>query len=238
MTTAPPLAEYRTKTQIVMDALTARIVSGELAPGARVVLRPIAEEFNCSEIPVREAVRALASAGMLELVPHGGARVTQLDGRQLIELTEVRGLLEPRATRSAGEAMPRPAIDGLYHQLEAMRGILDGKAHDDYSRLNREFHREILQHCPNRKLVATIHDLWDQAERARAVHRFFSGHIETSFRQHQQIVDAIAERRFDDLEDIARDHNRHGLEAVRRLAAEVDAEARQVGKGRRREISA
>lgn len=54
------------------------------------------DEFSYSEIPVREAVRSLTAEGLLEVVPHGGARETRLNGAAIVELTEVRG---PSASR-------------------------------------------------------------------------------------------------------------------------------------------
>lgn len=223
MPQTPTAAPYRTKTEIVMSALRERIVEGVLQPSERVLLRPLAVEFACSEIPVREAVRALSSEGLLELVPHGGARVTRLNAAETIELTEVRTLLEPRATRMAGEAMPAAGLAKLYGFLDAMRAVVDGRSNANYGSLNREFHRSLLAHCPNRRLASTINDLWDQSERTRAVHLMLPGHIATSIRQHEQIVAAIAERRFDDLEAVAVEHSRHGLNAVRQLAESAAA---------------
>lgn len=228
MTELQQANQYRTKSQIVLDAIRRRIISGALEPGARLTLRPIAEEFACSEIPVREAMRALASAGYVELVPHGGARVTELDGAQLVELTEVRSLLEPRATRLAAEAMPKEVVKELRDLLEAMRLVVEGRSDRDYGRLNREFHRRILECCPNAKLAETINELWDQADRGRMVHRFFAGHMRISLDQHERMFDAIVERDLDAVERFATVHSEHGLAAVRRLVGADAAEAEGV----------
>jgi DNA-binding GntR family transcriptional regulator len=209
---------YRTKTDIVLETLRTRIISGELVPGARLILREIGEEFACSDIPVREAMRALASEGLVAIVPHGGARVTELQADELIDLTETRSLLEPRATVSAGMAMPDAAVDALGQILEAMRAVAAGTSSEDYSRLNREFHRAILAHCPNRRLAALIDDLWGKAERGRLVHRIFRGHVTASMAQHEEIVAAIRARDEARLSAIADLHSAHGFAAVRRLA--------------------
>jgi DNA-binding GntR family transcriptional regulator len=209
---------YRTKTDIVLETLRARIISGELVPGARLILREIGEEFACSDIPVREAMRALASEGLVAIVPHGGARVTELQADELMELTETRSLLEPRATVLAGMAMPDAAVDALEQILEAMQAVAAGTSGEDYSRLNREFHRTILAHCPNRRLAALIEDLWGKAERGRLVHRIFRGHVDASLAQHAEIVSAIRARDAGRLAAIAELHSAHGFAAVRRLA--------------------
>lgn len=221
MTTAEPAVLYRTKAQIVVDALRSRVVEGILQPGDRVVLRPLADEFGCSEIPVREAVRSLAAEGLLEMVPHGGARVTRLNGAAVVELTEVRSLLEPTATRLAGEAISPEGLARLKRFLAAMAGLVERGNLEGYGALNREFHRTCLEYCPNSRLVGTINDLWDQSERARAVYVTLPGHAEISLDQHRAIVAAMEERRFDDLEKIAAQHALHGLNAVRRLALQM-----------------
>lgn len=216
---------YRTKAQIVLDTIRERIIAGVLRPGERLTLRPIAEEFSCSEIPVREAIRALESEGYVKLVPHGGARVAELDVGQLVELTEVRSLLEPRATRLAAEAIPAEALTAPVDLARQMREVATGSRDGDYGALNREFHRAILSWCPNLRLTATINELWDQADRGRAVHRFFPGHVRISLEHHDQLLDAIGQRDFERVEIIAKIHSEHGLSAVKRLAESARADS-------------
>lgn len=217
----PRLADYRTKTQIILDDVRARIVSGVLAPGERLIIRVVAEDFACSDIPVREALRTLESEGLVTIVPHGGARVTELNGEELLELTEARALLEPKATVRAAIDMEPSDVGLLHGVLERMRSPDVPGA--EYGRLNREFHRAILGHCPNRTIVALIEDLWARAERGRAVHRLFEGHRGTSIEHHDKIVRAIADRDLDALHAVCIAHAEHGVGAIRRLVEEDQA---------------
>lgn len=220
-----PLADYRTKTQIIVDTVRAQITSGEWAPGERLVIRTLAQGFDCSDIPVREALRTLASEGLVVIVPHGGARVSELDGRELVELTEARALIEPAATVAAAQAMPEGAVAVLRAMLDTMRRAKDELDDADYGRLNREFHHEILRHCPNRTLVGLIEDLWDRAERGRAVFRFFEGHKGTSLAQHEEIVRRIELQDFDGLKRVSERHSAHALAAIRRLVDDAQKSA-------------
>lgn len=236
MGASPEITAYRTKAQIVIDALRERIQSGDLAPGDRVVLRPLAEAFACSEIPVREAVRHLAAEGLIEMVPHGGARVALIDASEVIELTEIRARLEPHATRMAAEAMPPEAVATLRDHLVLMQAAMSGQSERSYSALNRDFHRAILAHCPNRRMDALINDLWNQSERGRVVHLLRPGHMAVSFEHHCRIVEAIAARQFDEVEELANLHSAHGVAAVRSLqemppAAVLGAAARSSAGG-------
>lgn len=217
-------ADYRTKTQILLDEMRARIISGELAPGKRLVIRALANEFECSDIPVREALRTLASEGLVTIVPHGGACVSKLDGRELIELTEARALLEPEATVAAARVMPASARQELRHLLEKMRGAASGGSYGDYGRLNREFHEAILKHCPNQMLSQLIEDLRGRAERGRAVHGVFDGHVDTSMAQHEEMVRCIIQGDEQALRVVCVAHAAHGLDAVHRLV-EADTKA-------------
>jgi DNA-binding GntR family transcriptional regulator len=224
--------EFRTKAQMVFEALRQRIASGLLEPGTRLLLRSVAEEFECSEIPVREAFRSLAAVGMVDLVPHGGAHVSVLRTEDLVELTEIRALLEPEATVTALPHLGAAALaqlERLAKEMEAAAARLDGVA---FGRLNRLFHGLIVDHCPNRKLAALINDVWERAERGRAVFRDDAFHLEESVRQHRALLAAIRARAMDDLRRRAEDHSRFGLEAVRRLAESYAASARPLAEER------
>jgi DNA-binding GntR family transcriptional regulator len=214
------LKHYRTKSQILQDDLRARIMAGELPPGTRLIIRALAETFQCSDIPVREALRALETEGLINIIPHGGARVSDLPGSELIELTEARSLLEHHATVEAARHMPKAEVALLKEHLAGMQRALRDHAASDYGKLNRRFHEAILVHCPNATLRTLISDLWDRAERGRAVHGLFEGHVDVSMRQHEEIVHCIANRDFERLHDVSVVHSAHGLNAVRRLVEE------------------
>ena len=70
------------------------VLDGTLAPGQRVPERFLTEQFGVSRTPLREAIRALASEGTLELLPNRGARVTKVSAKEIDELFEVMGVLE------------------------------------------------------------------------------------------------------------------------------------------------
>ncbi len=218
------MGEFKTKTEVIVEALRARIISGDLFPKQRLVIRGLANEFSCSDIPVREALRTLSSEGLVTNVPHGGSCVSALEGNELLELTETRSLLEPEATVAASRRMTPNSLRQLRDLLERLRDAADSGSGLEYGRLNREFHQTILAHCPNEILANTINSLWDRAERGRAVHGVFHGHVETSMVQHKQIVRHIVEHDEAALRAVCLEHSAHGLDAVRRFV-EMDRQA-------------
>jgi DNA-binding GntR family transcriptional regulator len=209
---------HRTKPQIVSDELRSRIIDGRLAPGQRIVLRQIASELGCSEIPIREALTSLASQGLIRLVPHGGTYVSDVDGQALLELSELRLLLEPAATCQAAAVMPVSALPKLFEMVEYMGNLAKQNDAAAYGLQNREFHETILAHCPNRRLAILITQTRDQAERGRAVYRL-PAHMDQSSEQHRQIVELIASRDIDKLHLVCVEHCRHVLVGMQSLLA-------------------
>jgi DNA-binding GntR family transcriptional regulator len=213
--------DYRTRSQVILEELRDRISTGTLAPGDRLLLKPISEEFGCSEIPVREALRALQSEGLITVIPHTGAFVSAPNIDELVELTEVRSILEPEATVAAAPHIDPQMIAKLREMLAEMRRLMKRNAAQDYGRLNRRFHTTILEQAPNQKLVALVKDLWGQADRGRMVYQKGPRFLDESMRQHTQIVDAIEARDFAGLRRIVVAHSQYGLNAVRSLAAQA-----------------
>lgn len=224
--------DYRTRAQVILEEMRDRISTGVLAPGARLLLKPISEEFGCSEIPVREALRALQAEGLITVIPHTGAFVSAPNIDELVELTEVRSILEPEATVAAAPYIDAVMIAKLRDMLAEMRTLGEQNAAQEYGRLNRRFHTFILDKTPNQKMAALVKDLWGQADRGRLVYKKGPGFLGESMRQHTEIVDAIECKDLARLREIVAAHSQYGLNAVRSLAAEaaLDSSATAVSK--------
>lgn len=217
--------EYRTRSQVILDELRDRISAGTLAPGDRLLLKPISEEFGCSEIPVREALRALQAEGYITVIPHAGAFVSAPDIDELVQLTEVRAILEPEATVAAAPFIDAQLQAQLRDMLAQMHRLIETGGSQEYGRLNRRFHGLILDRAPNPKMASLVKDLWGQADRGRLVYRKGPEFLVESVRQHADIVDAIARKDYAALRQTVVAHSQFGLNAVRSLAAQAAAAA-------------
>ncbi|MGD9864931.1 MAG: GntR family transcriptional regulator [Pseudodonghicola sp.] len=136
--------------------LADRIISGRIAPGARLRQDHIAAEFGASHVPVREAFRQLESQGLAESLPRRGVRVTSFDLAELREVAEMRAALESLALRHAAPNLT-PAL--LQEAEAATRAAETATDVREWEVANRRFHRLILTPCHMPRLLASIDDL-------------------------------------------------------------------------------
>ena len=154
-----PLARNVLSAQ-VKDRLLRWIIEGELPPGSRVIETRVARQLGTSQAPVREALRDLATLGLVEMHAFKGARVRQPAAAELIEAMEVRGELEAIAARQAARAIEPHTLTAMRTLIERMHACADeGDAHGQ-ALANSEFHTLVIGASGNR----TIQRLWEILE--------------------------------------------------------------------------
>lgn len=144
---------------IVQDYLRERITSGALVPGDRLKERDLAEETGISRVPIREAMRILASEGFVTLNPRRGAVVARLEPEDLDEIYEVREALEAlEAVLAARKASPDETVLMMSHVEASERALAAGdrRAADQ---ANVAFHALLVQMTHNEVLARTLEPL-------------------------------------------------------------------------------
>ncbi|MBN3931199.1 GntR family transcriptional regulator [Streptomyces verrucosisporus] len=175
----------------VAGALRTALVAGELRPGATYSAPALAAEYGVSATPVREAMLDLAREGLVEPVRNKGFRVTELSGRDLDELTEVRALIEvPTVARLAGTAA-RERLEALRPTAEetvvaARAGDLAGCLEAD-----RRFHLGLLALAGNARLVETVDDLRKRSRLHALAGNAEAGTLVASAREHTALLDLV-----------------------------------------------
>jgi DNA-binding GntR family transcriptional regulator len=144
----------------VKDRLLERILSGEYLPDSRIVETQVARELDTSQAPVREALRALAALGVVEITPFKGARVRRPSRREIVEAYAVRSALESLGARLAVPRLTGADLSELAGycnamQLAARAGDAHGVAESD-----ARFHGRILEIADNR----TLQTVWGSLE--------------------------------------------------------------------------
>lgn len=182
--------------------LAHRIIEGLLEPGTKLRQDHIAEEFETSHVPVREAFRRLEAQGLAISEPRRGVRVAAFDISEIREVAEMRAALEVLALRHAAPHLT-PAI--LHAAEEA---TLEGdKSRDvrEWEAANRRFHKLILHPCAMPRLLATIDDL--HAISARFLFSTWRTEWETrTDHDHRAILDSLRQGDIDSATSILARH--------------------------------
>jgi len=190
--------------------IQARVLSGEFASGSRLRQESLATEFGVSRTPVREALRKLQAAGIVQLEPRRGARVRGPSAREVREAYEVRAELEGlaaalAATRirdedlrrlRAAQAMFEDSSERLRAWKEKDEEMPPAEAHDEWISGNDVFHLVILEAAGNQRLAATLADLHQSFPRDLTwiVLRESSHLLEENVAQHAAVLEAIEGR--------------------------------------------
>ncbi|MGH8867471.1 MAG: GntR family transcriptional regulator [Actinomycetes bacterium] len=150
----------RTAHQFVHDTLRRLILSGDLAGGARLVQADVAKQLGVSTTPLREALRDLATEGLIRLDPHRGAIVRELKEDEVREIYQLRRVLEPLSIRHAVERMSDEALDEAEDLARRMESQDDPGQWVD---LNRRFHALFADASGLPRLQAILESLRDSA---------------------------------------------------------------------------
>jgi DNA-binding GntR family transcriptional regulator len=137
-----PTASALSAQRLAYTHIRARIRAGTLAGGERVVPETIAAELSISRMPVREAIRQLDSEGLLTIRPNRGAIVTTLTPEDVLELFEMRAVLEGLAARKASVLMDDDSEDQLFLILRRMRRATAASV-DAFIEQHNAFHEAI-----------------------------------------------------------------------------------------------
>ncbi|MGC4029707.1 MAG: GntR family transcriptional regulator [Steroidobacteraceae bacterium] len=191
----------------VFENVLALIFSGELLSGAPVNEVGLAQRFGVSRGPVREAVRRLQGLGLVSREAYTRARVVNLTAQDVLELFQMREVLEGLACRLAAERMSEEEIAQLSAGLEQARHALfeDGPGAPDSKTF--DFHDRIVRASGNQRIIdALCGDLYHLLR----LYRRSSGAVverkDAAYAEHWQIIRALKTRDGDLAESLMRSH--------------------------------
>ncbi|MHB1526157.1 MAG: GntR family transcriptional regulator [Candidatus Dormibacteria bacterium] len=161
----PARGEHRTLAEKAFTSLHQMILAGELKPGARLPIDDLAEMLGMSAMPVREAVRRLGAMGLVENVPHKGARLTELSVEDLSEVYTARLILEPLTIYETVKVLTEEHAADARIALDAMSEHPVGSV-EQWS-AHSAFHLGLYRAQGSSWLVRLIQPLWDSSERYR-----------------------------------------------------------------------
>jgi DNA-binding GntR family transcriptional regulator len=154
------LPSHRQLRKLVADQIRTAIFDGRFKPGEWLRQERVAQELGVSQMPVREALKELASEGLIEHVPYRGARVVALSLEDIEDLYEHRAFLESRAAELAAENITAGEIAELKTMLVEMESLPpEGIA--QYRKVNRNFHEKIFHISQREYMIRTLSQMWE-----------------------------------------------------------------------------
>jgi len=215
----------------VFDAIVEAIVQGRIAPGETINEVNLSTRLGVSRAPLREAIFRLEAKGLVDRVPHLGARVTELKPRDLEELFAIREGLEGMAARLAAGAMSEQDLKALEQSLEAHRrqpDVASGTAYYQASG-DQDFHFRVARGSNNRRLFRL---LWEDMYSLLRIYRFRSsatpGRARQAYQEHQDILAALWRRDAAAAEASMRHHIRRSWSTIKTRLKRAGEQAQDV----------
>jgi DNA-binding GntR family transcriptional regulator len=199
----------------VAERLREQIFAHELAPGSWLDEQSLALQFGISRTPMREAIKVLASEGLVTTKMNKGAYVTEVDRRDLEQIFTILSLLEGQAaketaTRASEDQLTQ--LDNLHHRLEKAAADRDI---EQFFEINVKFHDLIQEIAGNKWMNGVIEDLRKVLKLQRRDSLSRSGRLLSSLVEHREILQAILKRDPVAAESSMRKHLARGLEATK-----------------------
>ncbi len=155
---------HRTLAEKAFETLHSAIITGALRPGARLPIEELAVHLDMSPMPIREAVRRLDAVGLVDNVPHRGARVRPLSVTDLGEVYEARLALESLAMRRAAARFTDARAEHARQCLRELENVSD-ETSAVTSAAHADFHFAFYEAAESAWLLRLIQPLWQVSER-------------------------------------------------------------------------
>ena len=196
----------------VAELLRERIFSRELAPGSWIDELKLAEAYGISRTPLREALKVLATEGLVTMKVRRGAYVTEVNEKDLTDVYHLLALLES----DAASVVARQATAAQLKELQSLHNELEKSAsnRERFFEINEAFHMRLLEIADNRWRDQMVADLRKVMKLNRHNSLLKSGRIEESLSEHSAIMQALAARDAASAAQRMREHFANGLEAA------------------------
>jgi DNA-binding GntR family transcriptional regulator len=173
----------------ILAWLREALITGTLKPGDRIRQEALAETLGASLIPVREALKTLESEGQVTYQPRRGYYVTELRYEELVEIYEIRRILETETVRRALPNVDAETIATMRSHVEEVERYAREADVIGLVRANYEFHFTLYRVAASTHLVRLIELLWDSTSAYRA--RYFSDGEARTHLSHRVVLEAV-----------------------------------------------
>lgn len=201
--------------EAVLGQLRDMIISGQLAPGTRINEGQVGASLGVSRTPLREAIKTLASEGLVEIIPAKGAIVRRFDEAAIRDILDVLKALEQKAAQLACEKAKPETLAHIQQLHDAMLVLYRAGQRLDYFKLNQRIHSAIVQASGNAVLAQTHETLQARLKRIRFIGNEKPEAWAAAVAEHEEMMVAINARNGDALAEVLGRHLDHTLDRVR-----------------------
>ena len=198
--------EYLPLRDVVFNTLRQAIITGEFAPGERLMEIVLAERLGVSRTPVREAIRKLELEGLVVMVPRKGAEVARITEESLKEVLEVRCALEELAVVLACQRIDGEGKENLIKAHEEFVAAVKEKDILEIATKDEAFHECIFELTNNKRLLQIITNLKEQMYRYRMEYVKDRTFHQDLVSEHERLLDAILNGNDKEAELIMKNH--------------------------------
>jgi DNA-binding GntR family transcriptional regulator len=175
----------------VYEQILGAVLSGHIAPGARIVQEKIAAEINVSRTPVREALLRLEQEGILEISGRSGFTIRKIGDGEVRQIYQAREAVEGYAARLVSEARDTAQFDRI-GKVIAREEKLSSQNVEDYFHANKRIHRAIVEETGNRYMLEQFDGIWNRGISFRLFAAIDTAELGASLAAHHLLLDAIA----------------------------------------------
>ncbi|WP_439577758.1 GntR family transcriptional regulator [Elioraea sp.] len=191
LTRPSPLSAAATAADQVRERLREDILTGRLAPGARITVEEVATRYAVGQMPVREAIRVLAGEGILETSPHRGARIVAVDADFIRNTYDMREALEGMlAERCAERAAPADVAAMRALVAAHAEAVRDG-ARERIVALDRQLHLALADAAANPPARRALRIGRGLIEALRLKAGFSPTRLSRIVHEHHELIEAI-----------------------------------------------
>jgi DNA-binding GntR family transcriptional regulator len=212
------MANSKSKKSIVYETLKRKIITNSLKPGEPLNEGTLSKDLKISKTPVREALQQLERDGLVENVPGRGCFVSRISFQDVKELFETREILECEVIKRAALKGDPEKIEWVRKKFESLESNGEKNPKSQFKAGDR-IHAYLFESFGNNRLNEIYRRLQDHVERMR-IYFFTQAHDErsqVSYKEHLEILDALASRDPERAEQAMRAHLRNSMEFLKRV---------------------
>ncbi|GEM47386.1 GntR family transcriptional regulator [Deinococcus cellulosilyticus] len=182
------------------------ILDNQIAPGSKLVVQALAEQYQVSATPIKEALAALHHEGLVEAIPRRGYFIPRLEAEDVREIYQLRAVVEGLGARLAAQKQHKPTLKKLQKIMDRMAQAEHQEDISLYSQTDLDMHQAIWEGSGHQRLIRTAETLRGQIQKVIAASSLLPNRLHDGTAEHHRIVEAILQGNGTAAEQAMREH--------------------------------